>query len=666
MDPSSKGPIEGPDAPPAIPETGSQERLTLGSLQGLDGGYERTSMERLGSNDLGTDDDRASCVSSLSSTYLDRPQSPTSLREAEVAEDSTSFGSRYRGSSSSMTSMILPAAVEAYNNIFDGGLFSPESDNIVDLDKDANTCSGVIQTFSESRGMMPGVFQRMRLAQTIDAHDGAIYALKFSPDGKYLATAGEDGKIVVWVVGQLQNFEDDGEESPSPSVSGNTSDSRSRNSATPGGGHGSDQGGSGGGGSGGGDDTCIHSGSGSGSGELDPNSSIASSDREGSDAQDLLDCNIVICPSPYRVYSGHDESVLDVAWSGSSFLLSASADMCVRLWRLEDRAKSLKLFKHDDIVTSVDFHPTNDTLFVSGCFDGKVTLWDNIQGNLHDFSKNKDAAVTSVSFAPDGTQFIAGLKDGHIQTYGVKFSADKIQIVKGATESLRDRGGKYADGRKVTGIVFDPAFSSIASSPSTLRYCVTTNDSNIRLVESVNSAFNYTCKFKGGKNSNLQIKATFSEDGKYIICSTENGKVLVWESDTESVDTSCASRLGTKKPLPGVRRNESYEWFQCTGKNYDARGKKMSVPCTSAIFAPAAAVHRLLESAVEIQRRTLSKRFEAMTSSSSPEKASSTSTNAPESTRTVLPEDWELSTSLIATADCDGRLRLWIRKIVSE
>lgn len=650
MDPGSEGPIEGPGA----------ERLTLGSLQGLDGGYERTSMERLGSNDLGTDDDRASCVSSLSSTYLDRPQSPASMREAEAGEDST-LESRYRGSSSSMTSMILPAAVEAYNYIFDGGSFSPESGNPVDLDKDANACSGVIQTFSESRGMMPGVFQRMRLAQTIDAHDGAIYALKFSPDGKYLATAGEDGKIVVWVVGQLQNFEDDGEDSPAPSVSGNTSDSRSRNSATPGGGHGSDQGGSGGGGSGGGDDTFIHSGS--GSGELDPNSSIASSDREGSDVQDLLDCNIVICPSPYRVYSGHDESVLDIAWSGSSFLLSASADMCVRLWRLEDRAKSLKLFKHDDIVTSVDFHPTNDTLFVSGCFDGKVTLWDNIQGNLHDFSKNKDAAVTSVSFAPDGTQFIAGLKDGHIQTYGVKFSADKIQIVKGATERLRDRGGKYADGRKVTGIVFDPAFTS---SPSTLRYCVTTNDSNIRLVESVNSAFNYTCKLKGGKNSNLQIKATFSEDGKYIICSTENGKVLVWESDMESVDTSCASRLGTKKSLPGVRRNESFEWFQCTGKNYDARGKKMSVPCTSAIFAPAAAVHRLLESAVEIQRRTLSKRFEAMASSSSPGKASTTSTSAPEISRTVLPEDWELSTSIIATADCDGRLRLWIRKIVSE
>jgi WD40 repeat protein len=33
-----------------------------------------------------------------------------------------------------------------------------------------------------------------------NAHDGSIFVMSFLPDGKYLATAGEDGKILIWSV----------------------------------------------------------------------------------------------------------------------------------------------------------------------------------------------------------------------------------------------------------------------------------------------------------------------------------------------------------------------------------------------------------------------------------------------------------------------------------
>ena len=42
----------------------------------------------------------------------------------------------------------------------------------------------------------------------------------------------------------------------------------------------------------------------------------------------------VLKAQPLRVYQGHKADVLDVAWSKSQFLLSASMDKSVRLWHI--------------------------------------------------------------------------------------------------------------------------------------------------------------------------------------------------------------------------------------------------------------------------------------------------------------------------------------------
>ena len=36
----------------------------------------------------------------------------------------------------------------------------------------------------------------------------------------------------------------------------------------------------------------------------------------------------------------------------------------------------LQTFKHNDLVSSLDFHPTDDRYFVTGCFDKVLRLWD--------------------------------------------------------------------------------------------------------------------------------------------------------------------------------------------------------------------------------------------------------------------------------------------------
>lgn len=38
--------------------------------------------------------------------------------------------------------------------------------------------------------------------------------------------------------------------------------------------------------------------------------------------------------APHRTYRGHKQDVLDIAWSKSQFLLTASMDKSVRLWHV--------------------------------------------------------------------------------------------------------------------------------------------------------------------------------------------------------------------------------------------------------------------------------------------------------------------------------------------
>ena len=84
-----------------------------------------------------------------------------------------------------------------------------------------------------------------------------------------------------------------------------------------------------------------------------------------------------ICPVPLRVFLGHTMDVIDISWSKSHFILSASVDHNVRLWHAT-RGDCLQVFRHPDIATSVDFHPLHDRFFVSGCFDKKLRVWDII------------------------------------------------------------------------------------------------------------------------------------------------------------------------------------------------------------------------------------------------------------------------------------------------
>lgn len=204
----------------------------------------------------------------------------------------------------------------------------------------------------------------------------------------------------------------------------------------------------------------------------------------------------------------------------NNFLLSSSMDKTVRLWHIS-RSECLCCFKHSDFVTSIQFHPRDDRFFLAGSLDTKLRLW-SIPDKSVAFVTAVPDMITAVAFTPDGRYSIAGCLNGMLNIYdteGLKVSA---QI------HVRSARGRNAKGSKITGIdtMAVPKDDAQDGTEGNIKLLVTSNDSRIRLYDFNDRSLE--AKFRGNENTCSQIRATFTNDGKYIICGSEDRRAYVW------------------------------------------------------------------------------------------------------------------------------------------
>ena len=344
--------------------------------------------------------------------------------------------------------------------------------------------------------------------RTASRSGGAIWATEFSKDGKYLATAGRDHVVRIWAV--LSTPEERGAHEEDEAANGG--------------------------------------------------------------AEERLSAP-VFRDQPIKEFQGHTGEVLDLSWSKNNFLLSSSMDKTVRLWHMS-RPECLCTFKHKDFVTRLAFHPQDDRFFLAGSLDTMLRLW-SIPDKAVAFSAQLPDLVTAVAFSPDGKVAIAGLLNGlcmFYETEGLKFSA---QI------HVRSSRGKNAKGSKITGIqtmaIPPPSQAGNLSSkaPSTtstsrtstdltgqgeVRVLITSNDSRIRIYNLRDKALDL--KLKGHENTCSQIAATFSDDGKHVICGSEDRKAFIWS-------------LTSRDALVQDKDKSPCEYFEAHGEIV-----------TTAVFAP--------------------------------------------------------------------------------
>ncbi|KAF3483455.1 WD repeat-containing protein 44 [Arthroderma uncinatum] len=233
---------------------------------------------------------------------------------------------------------------------------------------------------------------------------------------------------------------------------------------------------------------------------------------------------------PIRLYEGHTASIVDLSWSKNDFLLTTSMDKTVRLWHVT-RDECLCCFKHGDFVTSIVFHPRDDRFFLAGSLDCKLRLW-SIPDKAVAYSVTIPDMITAVAFTPDGKYALAGCLNGLCAIYETDGLKPLSQLY------VRSARGKNAKGSKITGI--DTIVQPPTNENGAVKLLITSNDSRIRLYNFKDRTLE--AKLRGNENMSSQIRASFSSDGRYAICGSEDGRVYIWPLDS-------TERYPDKRPI---------------------------------------------------------------------------------------------------------------------
>ncbi|XP_050533760.1 WD repeat-containing protein 44 [Daktulosphaira vitifoliae] len=335
-------------------------------------------------------------------------------------------------------------------------------------------------------------------------HTGAVWCMKFSMCGRLLATAGQDRVLRIWV---LQDAYKDFHEMRKKYDAEKVSPTPSTESLV----------------------SQL---------SVDDQSFLIDPDDRGP-----------FMSRPFCTYNGHRSDLLDIAWSKNYFVLSSSMDKTVRLWHIS-RRECLCCFQHIDFVTAICFHPRDDRYFLSGSLDGKLRLWNIPDKKVAVWNEveGQTKLITAANFCQNGKFAVVGSYDGRCIFYTTDQLRYHTQI------HVRSTRGRNSTGRKISGIEPMPGEDKIL---------VTSNDSRVRLYDLRD--LNLSCKYKGYVNISSQIKASFSHDGKYIVCGSENQCIYIWKTHHDY------------SKFTSVRRDRNDYWEGIKAHN---------AVVTCAIFAP--------------------------------------------------------------------------------
>lgn len=196
--------------------------------------------------------------------------------------------------------------------------------------------------------------------------------------------------------------------------------------------------------------------------------------------------------------------VFSVRFSPNGQLLAtAGEDNIARIWNLS-RQEQRKLEGHENWVLFVNFSPDGKRL-VTTSDDGTARVWDLLGKEIYKF-QGHEGAVLSASFSPDGKYLATAGKDGKTRLWNLSSK----QII----QTTQFKGHQ----NDVNSLSISPDGKLMASGD---------NDGIVRLWD-FSSRKQRGKEFKADNKGRL-LSVKFSPDGKFIATGGEEGQAKIWD-----------------------------------------------------------------------------------------------------------------------------------------